>query len=78
MQGDAPELVEKMYVDFVKVQRVFCKIDIHKVWGFFYKISILGWWVDFTKVQGFSSSMLKSRAAGRLGAARPSFGPMRL
>jgi len=50
--GDRKIVVNWVCVDLIKVQGVFCKIDIHKVRGLFCKIIIHWLQVNFTKVQG--------------------------
>ena len=50
-----------MCIDFVKVQRIFCKIGIHKVRELFCKITVHGLWVDFTKVLRFCLAKFTSQ-----------------
>ena len=50
-----------MRVDFVKVQGIFCKIDIHKVRSSFAKLSFMNCGLILPKFEGEGSAKFTSR-----------------
>ena len=53
--------VNRVRVDFVKVQGIFCKIDIHKVWSSFAKLSFMNCGLISPKFEGEGFAKFTSR-----------------